>query len=461
MGQKLFGTSGIRGGIDSKVTVDLALGLGRALGTLLKGQGTVGVGIDARTSREMLRGAFLSGVLSTGVDVIDLGIAPMPTVAFHSSVEGISASVIITASHNPPTDNGFKFFLAGREFIRSEEEFLEARVSDREFIVADWQTIGQLRHLDIREQYLSRVKKFVMSRGGTSKGTKVLIDAANGAATDYTPHLLRDLGYSVTTVNAHQDGHFPGRLAEPSPKNLKDTMKMTADSDFSVALCHDGDGDRLAVIDEDGKFIDQNRVIALFARDEVRRRGGGTVVVSIDTSSVIDEVVRAEGGEIVRAPLGSLQEILAVKTDDSVVFASEPWKPIFAELGWWMDGVTGAARFVQIMDEMGDGSCIKLMKSVPEYPILRDNIPCPDKIKPKFLPMVKEMLVPEISDIVQILEEDGIRIERKDGSYLLVRVSGTEPKARVYIGAKTQATLDKLAKLSMNIMKRAVEEASK
>ncbi|MHA2070356.1 MAG: phosphoglucosamine mutase [Candidatus Thorarchaeota archaeon] len=426
MGQKLFGTSGIRGGIDSKVTVDLALGLGRALGSLLKGRGTVGVGIDARTSREMLRGAFVSGVLSTGVDIIDLGIAPMPAVAYHSSGTGVSASVIITASHNPPTDNGFKFFLSGREFIRSEEEFLEARVSDHKFIKADWQTIGQIRYLDIRNQYLDRVREFVLSRGGTSKGTKILVDAANGAATNYTPHLLTKLGFSVTTINAHQDGHFPGRPAEPSPKNLKDTMKMTADSDFSVALCHDGDGDRLAVIDEDGKFIDQNRIIALFAKDEVRRRGGGTVVVSIDTSSVIDEVVRAEGGEVVRAPLGSLQEILAVRTDGSVIFASEPWKPIFAELGLWMDGVTGAARFAQMMDEMGDGSCIKLMKSIPEYPILRDNIPCPDEVKPRFLPMVKKMLVPEISDIEQILEEDGIRIERKDGSYLLVRVSGTE-----------------------------------
>jgi phosphomannomutase len=461
MGQKLFGTSGIRGGIDSKVTVDLALGLGRGLGSLLKGRGTVGVGIDARTSREMLRGAFVSGVLSTGVDVIDLGIAPMPTVAYHSSATGVSASVIITASHNPPTDNGFKFFLSGREFIRSEEEFLEARISDREFIKADWQGIGQIRHLDIRNQYLNRVKEFTLSRGGISKGTKILVDAANGAATNYTPHLLRKLGFSVTTVNAHQDGHFPGRPAEPSPKNLKDTMKMTADSDFSAALCHDGDGDRLAVIDEDGKFLDQNRVIALFARDEVQRRGGGTVVVSIDTSSVIDEVVRAEGGEVVRAPLGSLQEVLAVRTDSSVVFASEPWKPIFAELGPWMDGVTGAARFAQMIDELGEGSCSKLMKSIPEYPILRDNIPCPDEIKPRFLPMIKKMLVPEISDIEQILEEDGIRIERKDGSYLLVRVSGTEPKARIYIGAKNQATLDKLAKLSMDIMKRAVEAASK
>lgn len=461
MSQKLFGTSGIRGGIDSKVTVDLALGLGRGLGTFLKGQGTVGVGIDARTSREMLKGPFVSGILSTGTNVVELGIAPMPTVAYHSSLPEISVSVIITASHNPPTDNGFKFFVSGREFIRSEEVFLEDRIVDQQYLLAAWHSIGQVYRLNIRRQYLDSVKKFVLSRGEMGTGMKVLVDAANGAATDYTPHLLRELGFSVTTVNSHQDGHFPGRPAEPSPKNLQDTMKMAADSDFAVTVCHDGDGDRIAVIDENGEFIDQNRVIALFARDEVQRKGGGTVVVSIDTSSVIDELVRNAGGEVVRAPLGSLQEILAVKTDGSVVFASEPWKPIFTELGGWMDGVTGAARLAQMVESMGDESCIKLFESVPEYPILRDNIPCPDAIKPRFLPLVKEMLVPEISGIEKILEEDGIRIERNDGSYVLVRVSGTEPKARVYIGAKTQSTLDKLAEKAMAIMKRASEEASK
>ncbi|MHA2377964.1 MAG: phosphoglucosamine mutase [Candidatus Thorarchaeota archaeon] len=455
----MFGTSGIRGAIADKVTVDLALGLGRALGSLLEGTGRIGVGIDARTSREMLKNAFVSGVLSTGVDVIDLGIAPMPAVGYHSCFPGVSVSVIITASHNPPTDNGFKFFKSGREFIRTEEVFLEERVSDRKFVVADWRNIGQLQKQDIRTMYLEQAKRFVLNRGHKSQGMSVLIDAANGAATDYTPHLLENLGFSVTTINSHQDGHFPGRSPEPSPRNLQDTMKMAADSDFSVTLCHDGDGDRLAVIDEKGRFIDQNRVIALFAQDEVRRRGGGTVVVSIDTSSVIDELVRAEGGEVVRAPLGSLQEILAVTDDGSIVFASEPWKPIFTEFGVWMDGIAGAARFAQMVDTEGEGSCVSLMKSIPEYPMLRDFIACPDEIKPRFLGLVKDILVPQVTGIEQVLEEDGVRIERKDGSYVLVRVSGTEPKARVYIGAKTKKTLDKLAKTAMDSMKRAVEEA--
>ena len=233
---KLFGTSGIRGNITTKVTVDLALRLGLALGTSLDGRGLVGVGTDARTSMEMLKGAFVSGLSSTGVDVIDLGIAPMPTVAYYSIQDGISASVMVTASHNPPTDNGFKFFETGREFLRSEEKILETSVSEGNFKVADWRDIGNVHKQDIRRSNLNRIKKFALDRGRIANGMKVLIDSANGAASEYTPHLLRELGFSVTTVNSHPDGHFPGRLPEPSPKNLQDTMKIAAESDFAVIV---------------------------------------------------------------------------------------------------------------------------------------------------------------------------------------------------------------------------------
>ncbi|MFW9808009.1 MAG: phosphoglucosamine mutase [Candidatus Thorarchaeota archaeon] len=458
MTQKLFGTSGIRGSIVDKSTPDLALGLGRALGSFLKGKGVVAVGTDARTSREMLRDALIGGVLSTGVHVVDFGIAPMPTVAYCSTIDGISSSVIITASHNPPTDNGFKFFISGREFIRSEEEFLENSIYNKDYKIASWDKIGQISKTDVKAEYLSKVKNFLLNRGGSSKGTRVLLDLANGAATNYTPELLEDLGFSVTTMNSHQDGHFPGRPPEPSPRNLGDAMKMAAESDFAVTMCHDGDGDRLAVIDEEGEFIDQNRVIAVFARDEVERKGGGIVLTSIDTSSVIDEIVNVSGGSVVRMPLGSLQEYLATEKGKDVILASEPWKPIFTELGLWMDGITGAGRFAQLVDEIGDGSCLKLMKTIPKYPILRDFVPCPDKIKQQFLPRVKELLVPEISGVEQVLEVDGIRIENKDGSYVLVRVSGTEPKARVYVGAKTQQTVDKLAETAKKIMGQVLDE---
>ena len=458
---KLFGTSGIRGSITEKTTADLALNLGRALGTFLKGGGTVGIGTDARTSREMLRNGLVAGVLSTGTDVMDLGIAPMPAVAYCSQINGISASVIVTASHNPATDNGFKFFTGGREFIRTEESVIENCVAEKRYLAANWDSCGKVQSLDIRGQYLKYLKEFLLKRGTRSKGTKILLDLANGAAINYTPYLLLDMGFSVTTMNSHQDGHFPGRPAEPSPENLRDAMKMAASSDFAVTMCHDGDGDRLAVIDERGEFIDQNRVIALFARNEVERAGGGIVATSIDTSSVIDELVTASGGQVTRMPLGSLQEFFASDKGKDVVFASEPWKPVFTAIGGWMDGILGAARFAQLMDEHGDSSCMKLMESVPKYPMLRDSITCPDKIKSRFLPRVKELLVPQISRVDRILEVDGIRIDCADGSYVLVRVSGTEPKARAYIGAKKQSSVDNLAALTKRVMEEVIEELQK
>ncbi len=454
--QKLFGTSGIRGGFE-KVNPVSSMNLGRALGSTLKGSGVVAVGTDARTSRVMLHHAFVSGLLSTGVDVVDLGIVPMPAVGFQSSIDGIDIGVVITASHNPASDNGFKFFKQGREFLRSEEVEIETHYFDEGFLVADWNLLGTKSSHDTRISYMQRIRNMILNRGDVKGSCKILVDAANGAASNYTPHLLRDLGFSVLTINSHQDGYFPGRPAEPSPRNLEFTMNMAAQSDFAVTVCHDGDGDRLAVIDEEGRFIDQNRVIALFAKYELEEQDGGLVVVSIDTSNVIDEIVKSHGGELVRRSLGSLQEELALRYDE-IVFASEPWKPIFTELGGWMDGIAGAARLAQLVVNEGDGSCIELMKQIPEYPMVRDFITCPDSLKQNFMQGVRKALPEKVSNIDQILEVDGVRIERNDGSYLLVRVSGTEPKARFYVGARTKQSVDTLAATAKKTMTNVLNE---
>jgi phosphomannomutase len=145
----------------------------------------------------------------------------------------------------------------------------------------------------------------------------------------------------------------------------------------------------------------------------------------------------------------------------TIVFASEPWKPIFTASGGWMDGILGSARFAQLTYERGEGKCTRLMKDIPEYPMLREQILCPDELKAGFMSNVKRLLKSELTHIEQLLEVDGIRIDRSDGSYVLIRVSGTEPKARVYIGARSQQALDMLSSLSKDIMQRSLEQARK
>lgn len=454
----LFGTSGIRGGISDKVTTDLSMKLGQSLGSYLNGEGNVGVGMDSRTSNLMLKNGFTAGLVSTGTDVMDLGLVPMPTAAYFSTKQGISASVIITASHNPPTDNGFKFFVNGREMIRSEEKRITSLVQKGDFRIAQWSEIGRVSEIEIRDAYLHNLRRFLLKRGGDGEGMRVLIDAANGSASNYTPQLLTRMGFRVTTLNANLDGHFPGRPAEPSPRNLTDAMTLAEAGQFPVTLCHDGDGDRVAVIDEDGEFIDQNRVIALLARDEIRRRGEGVVLVSIDTSSVIDEVVRNEGGRVERAPLGSLQEKLAEENHD-IILASEPWKPIFTNLGLWMDGIVAAARIAQLVRSQGKESCKELMESIPEYPMLREHMRCPDNLKIDFMRRIRS-LVEDFTGVEKIIEVDGVRLEFTDNSYLLIRVSGTEPKARLYIGARHNKRLHDLAEEARKMMKRALESCN-
>ncbi|MEM2142172.1 MAG: phosphoglucosamine mutase [Candidatus Thorarchaeota archaeon] len=455
---RLFGTSGIRGGLE-RVSTELALDLGRSLGTSLSPGACVSIGTDARESGAMLLSAFVAGVQSAGVNVLLLGLVPMPLAAFYSTYPNISVSVMLTASHNPPSDNGFKFFRNGREFIRSEEILIEQVVREKSFRTAPWTMIGHTMQREAKDEYLHHLLDFLRSRGGVADGMRVVIDSANGAATNYTPSLLENLGFAVVTMNSHIDGWFPGRPPEPSPANLAETMDVARELGAGVTICHDGDGDRLAVIDERGQFVDQNRVIALFAKSELERVGGGKVVVSIDTSSVIDEIVNSCGGELVRVPLGSLQYEIARDTNHEIVFASEPWKPIFLESGGWMDGILGAARFAQLTYTDGNGKCTMLMRGIPEYPVLREQIHCPDELKSDFMKSVRTLLKSEVSNIDKVLEVDGIRIDRADGSYVLVRVSGTEPKARVYIGARTRETLDKLRQISQRIMEQSLGQA--
>ncbi len=329
--------------------------------------------------------------------------------------------------------------------MRAEEERIEKCIRDKSVVTANWSGVGVVSQSSVRDAYVKRVLRFVLERGSQSEGMRVLIDAANGAASSYTPQMMRELGFSVVTINSHQDGYFPGRAPEPSPRNLGGTMRIIGDGEFSVGLCHDGDGDRLAVIDEAGQFVDQNRIIALLAQDEIEKHGRGTVVTSIDTSSVIDEVVEKSGGRVVRVPLGTLQEELRRDCEDrSIVFASEPWKPVFVELGMWMDGIAGAIRVAQLVETEGDGSCKRLLKRIPEYPILRDFVPCPDDLKACVMTRVRDKLLADIPGVSQVIENDGIRIDCDDGSYVLVRPSGTEPKVRMYIGARTEHALKRL-----------------
>jgi phosphoglucosamine mutase len=445
--KRLFGTRGIRGPIATKVTPELALKLGLALANQVRGEEVV-VARDSRTSGEMLSHALTAGLLAGGCDVVDIGLAPSPCVAFTTREIGAGAGVIVTASHNPPTDNGFAFYGPdGMEFLTEQELDLEDLVFGERFERASWDSLGRVcTHPEAVPRYIQAIKRAVKVR----RGFRVVVDCASGAGSIVTPYLLRELGCKVITLNSNPDGHFPGRPSEPQPWNLGDLMNTVREVGADVGLAHDGDADRIAAIDENGNFIKHDTLIALFAERIIRDHGGGIAVTSINTSVAIEEAVARAGGRTVRTALGNIHGAML---EHGAIFAAEPGKFIFTDFGKWPDGILCAAKLLELMSLEGK-PLSKIIAEVPDYYFYHEDFSCPDDRKEEFMRNIREYLLANVGEMREMLDIDGIRVNREDGSWILIRTSGTEPKARMVLEGRTRAEAEMLKEIGLKGIKR-------
>ncbi len=440
--KQLFGTRGIRGPIATKVTPELMLKLGQAVANYV-GEGKIVVGRDARTSSEMLRYTFVAGALAGGCDVIDVGLVPSPCVAFTVRELGARAGAIITASHNPPPDNGIAFYRSdGMEFLPEEELKLEELIFEKQLKRASWDSLGSMQRHDAIPRYLEAIKRAVKVR----RGFKVVVDCANGMGAVTTPLLLRELGCKVMTLNSHLDGYFPGHSSEPQPWNLGDLMLTVREVGADLGIAHDGDADRVAMVDERGNFVKHDALIALFAKRAVEAKGGGAIVTSINTSVAIEEVVAQAGGQTFRTVLGNYS---AEMLEHGACFAGEPGKLIFPEFGPWADGVLVAAKMLEVMSLQRKPLSKIFAANVPVYPMYFEDFKCPEEQKEKLMQGIRKYLSENVSEVRDVLDIDGIRVNRKNGSWILIRVSGTEPKARLVVEGRTEAELEALKKVGL------------
>ncbi len=446
---RLFGTAGIRGRLWEKVTPELALKVGMALGTYKTGRAVVAR--DGRTSSVMLKNAMISGLLASGMEVLDADLIPTPALAWATREHG-DAGVMITASHNPPTDNGIKIFNGdGTEFYVEQEKELEEIVFSGDFRRARWDEIKAVRALEVIPNYINAVLDFV----NHETKLRVLYDGANGSGSVLAPYLLREMGARVFSVNAHVDGHFPGRKPEPRYENIAYLGELVRELKVDVAFAQDGDADRIAVFDEKGNYVDEDTVIALFAKRYVEEHGGGTVVTSINTGSKIDEVVERAGGKVVRVPLGQPHD--GIKRYRAI-FAGEPWKLVHPKFGLWIDSFVTMGLIIKMIDEEGPLSKI-VAENIPTYYIRKANVACPDELKEKAVENSAKRIEGILGgEIGKVLTVSGYRFNLKDRSWVLVRPSGTEPKIRVVVEGPTEKRRDELFDMAYGIVKEEVEK---
>ncbi len=456
----LFGTAGIRGRYLEKVTPDLAFRVGLAIANYVGGEGTATVGHDVRTTSPLLAQMAAAGLMAGGLNSIFIGTVPTPILAYSVPRTNSRAGIMITASHNPPPDNGIKVFdSAGMEYTLSMERDIEDIINnvDPYKLHAPWDSVGRfIRGDEVVEDYMrSLVDKIGVN--GRKIPLKIAVDCANGAASSVTPRILREIGAEqVISLNCHQDGFFPGRPPEPRPDVIAPYIGSVQSLDVHVLFAHDGDADRLAVAIPGVGFIKQDLLIALYAWYKLRNRKG-SIIVSVDVGIEVEEIVEHLGGRVVRARLGKIHEKL--RQTPGALLAAEPWKLIDPEWGYWVDGIYQAALLTKISLEENDYP-INIIRRLPFYPSARISFKMhSDEEKIKFFGYFEEEAKATLSrGAVRILTLDGIRIEYDDKSWILLRTSGTEPKIRVYAQAISK---EKLEQIISDIKKLAMKTSSK
>ena len=430
---KLFGTSGIRGVYLRDITPELMHKLGLALSTFLGNKGSIIIGGDCRLSTQLLKLSLATGLMAGGITVFDAGLIPIPVLAYGIVRHGCIGGVYVTASHNPPEYNGVKVFDArGLELRSSDEKYIEELIEGNSFKYVDWPSLGSYSILDgLNEEYLKELSRRLMP-SEIRKRIKVLLDTANCAASITTPKLLSNLGAHVITINSNIDGRFPGREPEPRPDVLERYIPVARSLDVDVYLAHDGDGDRLAVIDPVDGFVKQDRIIALMFKYKLIKEGGGYVVASIDCGNAVREVVEKYGGKLIVSKLGKIHEALI---EHNALMAAEPWKLIDPSWGLWIDSIYQVGLIARMMIEEGK-SINELLRDIPNYPQARYSIKVPSNLKMGVYEYLRDYIESKAPNTASILRIDGLRIDYDDSSWVLIRPSGTEAKVRIYAEGK-------------------------
>ncbi|MFH1650988.1 MAG: phosphoglucosamine mutase [Chloroflexota bacterium] len=428
---RLFGTSGIRRVVDESL-LSLCFRVGLAVG---RTYGAVAVGRDTRTSGNALEHAVVAGLLAAGARCDVLGIVPTPTLAFLTREYG--AGVMITASHNPPEYNGVKLWNPdGSSFDTAQQEQIEEMVLAEASPLAGWELMrGAGRRDGAVERHLERIKQDFPE----SVGAKVVVDAGCGAAALVTPRLLRELGAEVLALDCYPSGFFP-RGIEPTAENLVNLSRTVVSARAAVGIAHDGDADRMMAVDEKGRFISGDRLLALLAGEMDARE----IVTTLDASMALEEM----GFRVRRTPVGDTYISAAIRKDggDFGGEASGAW--VFPAVSFCPDGIYAAALLAALA---GKKKLSALADGVPAYPILRGTVSRRgidiDDIEKRLLPL-KPRVVSRI---------DGIQLDFKDG-WLLVRASGTEPKVRLTAEARTEARARELYDAGLKAVQSPVED---
>lgn len=449
----IFKAYDIRGVVPSTVNESVAEALGRAFGStaLAQGERSVAVGRDGRLSGPALSEALIRGLVASGVDVVDIGMATTPMLYFAACTLA-NSGIQITGSHNPRDYNGFKMVLAGRaifgEDIQALKRSMLAPAGGAQAVP------GRVTHVNVLAPYRDRIVSDIKLK----RPLKIVIDSGNGIAGASAPGIFRALGCEVTELFSEVDGNFPNHHPDPSkPENLKDLITALQSGDAELGLAFDGDGDRLGIVTRDGQNIYPDRQMMLFARDVLSRVPGGAIVFDVKCSQRLAPEIEAAGGVPMMYKTGH-SLIKAKMKEVNSPLGGEMSGHIFFKERWFGfdDGTYAGARLLEILSAVPDAGV--LLNGLPtSFSTPELNVACKEGEQHTAVEaLIKSASFPAPAKITTI---DGVRVDWPDG-FGLIRASNTTPVLVLRFEGRTPEALARIQADMLALLRSVKPDAS-
>jgi len=473
--RRLFGTSGVRGVVNQDLSPDFCRQVALAIGTTLPPASTVCIATDTRISRDVIKEAVTAGLLSCSINVVDLGILPTPALALLTRESGFTAGIMVTASHNPPEFNGIKLFNGNSlGYSQAQEAEIERVYFEQKFRQGKRGTLEQAQ--DMKQRYLSFIKTKLslmgfneqqagsdgledggklregnLSRPGFNDQLRVVVDPGNGAASQFASYILAQMGLDVLPVNDEPDGRFPGRSPEPKEDTLQDTVNFLRQHNADLAICFDGDADRVVFCDKEG-FLGFNEPIAFISRLAIKKTGKKKIATTVETGTLLDLAVKDLGVEVVRGRVGDVAVAHLAQKLDAALGVEQVGVYIIPEAGYYPDSIFASLLLLSQLSDAGE--IRRFFQGIPKLFFEKAKVFCPNELKESVMAQVKKKAHLFAPDEINTL--DGLRLDFSD-SWILIRDSGTEPVIRIISEAALQTQTGELISKGKKIVQDLVE----
>jgi phosphomannomutase len=440
----MVSVSGIRGRVGEALTPEIVSTFAAGFGVWALSQSDgaragsgssrpIVVGRDSRVSGPMFHRVVVAALQSVGCRVIDVGLAPTPTIQLAVEAHHAAGGLAITASHNPVEWNALKFIGPSGLFLEAHEGAAMRAIAEGTIPRATWDRLGAVEpDADAIRRHIDAVLAlpYIDVEAIRRRRFRVALDCCHGAGATIMPALLERLGCHVTSIGLETDGRFP-RPPEPVAENLGDLERLVRESKADIGFAVDPDVDRLALVDETGHAIGEDYTLALAARVVLERRPG-VVVTNLSTSRIVDDVAASAGGRVIRAPVGEVNVATRMRDEGALIGGEGNGGVILTELHLGRDAPVGAALMLQLLADKGVGLS-GIVSEFPRYSIVKDKLDRPNGS----LESVYAALTTAFTD-AEVDRQDGLRFSWAD-RWVHVRPSGTEPIVRVIAEARNEA----------------------